>query len=58
MEVHYDTSNDQFCFRSEGEEDWECFPAVMCEVEGQTRKWYPIGASGWSGLRTTQDNHI
>jgi hypothetical protein len=29
---YYDASQDQFCFCSESIEDWDCFPAVTCEV--------------------------
>jgi hypothetical protein len=47
MEAYYDPDNDQFCFRSDPEEDWDCFPAVTREMEGLTRKLYPIGAFCW-----------
>jgi hypothetical protein len=46
-DAYYDSNNDQFCFRSEGEEDWECFPGLTQEVEGQECKLYPIGAFCW-----------
>jgi hypothetical protein len=47
LEAYYDLTNDQFCFRSEAEADWDCFPPVMAEVEGLTLKLYPIGAFCW-----------
>jgi hypothetical protein len=46
-EARYDASNDEFCFRSDPEDDWECFPAITRKVEGQERKLYPIGAFAW-----------
>jgi len=46
MAAYYDIDTDQCCFRY-ADEGWDCFPAVTCEVEGQTRKLYPIGAFCW-----------
>ena len=47
MTAYYAADNDQFCFRSQSDDDWECFPSVTCEVDNQTRKLYPVGAFCW-----------
>lgn len=47
MEAYYDPEGDQFCFRSQSEDEWECFPSVTHEVDGQRHKLYPIGAYCW-----------
>jgi hypothetical protein len=31
-DAYYDADNDQFCFRSGPEEDWDCFPPVTCQT--------------------------
>jgi hypothetical protein len=47
MEAHYDAEHDQFCFRFDRKEDWECFSGVSQGVGVQTRTLYPIGAFCW-----------
>jgi len=32
LEAHYDAEHDQFCFRSDLKENWECFSGVSQEV--------------------------
>jgi hypothetical protein len=54
-DAYYDASNDQFCFRSGPKEDWDCFPPITCEVEGQERKLYSIGAFCWIWSDETEE---
>jgi hypothetical protein len=46
MAAYYDIDTDQCCFRY-ADEDWDCFPPAIHEIDGQTRKLYPIGAFCW-----------
>lgn len=47
MDAYYHPYNDQFCFRSQPDDDWERFPSTTCEGEARTHKLYPIGAFCW-----------
>lgn len=47
IEAWYDDKEDSFCFILNDQDQPECYPAVVIEVNSKEVKGYPIGAYAW-----------